>query len=80
MLECPCRAARESPCLPLDVCLVIGEPFASCVALLDASPGGARGDTVERAFFPPSTSSAGTPSPRWRGGCPRLRWRGGCSL
>jgi Pyruvate/2-oxoacid:ferredoxin oxidoreductase delta subunit len=31
-LECPCRAARDSPCLPSDVCLVIGEPFASFVA------------------------------------------------
>ena len=31
-LECPCRSAREKPCLPLDVCLIIGEPFASMVA------------------------------------------------
>ena len=30
-LECPCRAARENPCLPLDVCLIVGEPFASFV-------------------------------------------------
>lgn len=30
-LECPCRAARENPCLPLDVCLIIGDPFASFV-------------------------------------------------
>mgnify|MGYP001164643490 FL=1 len=28
-LECPCRANREHPCLPLDVCLAVGEPFAS---------------------------------------------------
>jgi ferredoxin len=28
-LDCPCRSARENPCLPLDVCLIIGEPFAS---------------------------------------------------
>jgi Pyruvate/2-oxoacid:ferredoxin oxidoreductase delta subunit len=28
-LDCPCRVARENPCLPLDVCLIIGEPFAS---------------------------------------------------
>jgi len=28
-LECPCRSVKENPCLPLDVCLVIGEPFAS---------------------------------------------------
>jgi Pyruvate/2-oxoacid:ferredoxin oxidoreductase delta subunit len=31
-LECPCRASRENPCLPLDVCLIIGEPFANFVA------------------------------------------------
>jgi Pyruvate/2-oxoacid:ferredoxin oxidoreductase delta subunit len=32
VLDCPCRSARENPCLPLDVCLIIGEPFASFVA------------------------------------------------
>jgi hypothetical protein len=31
VLDCPCRMAREHPCLPLDVCLIIGEPFASLV-------------------------------------------------
>ena len=31
-LECPCRAARPEPCLPLDVCLIVGEPFASFIA------------------------------------------------
>lgn len=31
-LECPCRASKESPCLPLNVCLIVGEPFASFVA------------------------------------------------
>jgi NAD-dependent dihydropyrimidine dehydrogenase PreA subunit len=31
VLDCPCRLAREHPCLPLDVCLIIGEPFASFV-------------------------------------------------
>lgn len=31
VLDCPCRAAREHPCLPLDVCLIIGEPFVSMV-------------------------------------------------
>ncbi len=30
-LDCPCRAAREHPCLPLDVCLIIGEPFVGMV-------------------------------------------------
>ncbi len=31
VLDCPCRAARANPCLPLDVCLIVGEPFASFV-------------------------------------------------
>jgi Pyruvate/2-oxoacid:ferredoxin oxidoreductase delta subunit len=31
VLDCPCRVARPNPCLPLDVCLIIGEPFASFV-------------------------------------------------
>jgi ferredoxin len=30
-LDCPCRVARREPCLPLDVCLIVGEPFASFV-------------------------------------------------
>jgi Pyruvate/2-oxoacid:ferredoxin oxidoreductase delta subunit len=30
-LDCPCRAAQANPCLPMDVCLVIGEPFASFI-------------------------------------------------
>jgi Pyruvate/2-oxoacid:ferredoxin oxidoreductase delta subunit len=32
VLDCPCRAALANPCLPLDVCLIIGEPFASFVS------------------------------------------------
>jgi ferredoxin len=31
VLECPCRVSRAEPCLPLDVCLIVGEPFASFV-------------------------------------------------
>ena len=31
VLECPCRSSRQQPCLPLDVCLIVGEPFASFV-------------------------------------------------
>lgn len=30
-LECPCRSVRAKPCLPLDVCLIIGEPFAGFI-------------------------------------------------
>jgi ferredoxin len=31
-LECPCRASKEDACQPLDVCLIVGEPFTSFVA------------------------------------------------
>lgn len=31
VIDCPCRSARPNPCLPLDVCLIVGEPFASFV-------------------------------------------------
>jgi ferredoxin len=31
-LDCPCRSARANPCQPLDVCLIVGEPFASLVS------------------------------------------------
>ncbi|MBN2045512.1 MAG: 4Fe-4S binding protein [Anaerolineales bacterium] len=30
-LDCPCRKYAENPCLPMDVCLIVGEPFASFV-------------------------------------------------
>lgn len=30
-LDCPCRVAKENPCTPLDVCLIVGEPFASFI-------------------------------------------------
>ena len=30
-LDCPCRVSVENPCTPLDVCLVVGDPFASFV-------------------------------------------------
>ncbi|MFO7741610.1 MAG: 4Fe-4S binding protein [Anaerolineae bacterium] len=31
VLDCPCRASRPDPCEPLDVCLIVGEPFASFI-------------------------------------------------
>ena len=31
VMDCPCRMAQENPCQPMDVCLVVGEPFASFV-------------------------------------------------
>ncbi|MDH3251201.1 MAG: 4Fe-4S binding protein, partial [Ignavibacteria bacterium] len=30
-LQCPCRASRKNPCTPLDVCLIVGEPFAGFI-------------------------------------------------
>lgn len=46
-LECPCRSARANPCLPLDVCLVVGEPFAGFV--IEHHPQKARWITQEEA-------------------------------
>lgn len=31
VIYCTCRSTKENPCEPLDVCLVIGEPFVSLV-------------------------------------------------
>ena len=43
VIDCPCRKGMEDPCLPLDVCLIVGEPFASFV--LDHSPSTSRAIT-----------------------------------
>ncbi|MEW6718554.1 MAG: 4Fe-4S binding protein, partial [Chloroflexota bacterium] len=48
VIECPCRASRPNPCRPLDVCLVIGEPFASMV--ITYHPQRARWLTPEEAI------------------------------
>ena len=48
VLECPCRAVRENPCLPLDVCLIVGEPFTRLV--LDHHPRKARRITQDEAI------------------------------
>jgi ferredoxin len=47
-LECPCRAARPNPCQPLDVCLIVGEPFASFV--VEHHPRRSRWITSEEAM------------------------------
>jgi ferredoxin len=47
VLECPCRAARPDPCRPLDVCLIVGEPFASFA--VDHHPRRSRWITAEEA-------------------------------
>ncbi|MEJ2708705.1 MAG: 4Fe-4S binding protein [Anaerolineales bacterium] len=46
-LECPCRASRQDPCLPLDVCLIVGEPFAAFVS--EHHPHRSRRISVEQA-------------------------------
>ena len=40
VLDCPCREARENPCTPLDVCLIVGDPFVSFI--LEHQPDKAR--------------------------------------
>ncbi len=32
--QCACRAQQKKPCQPMDVCLIVGEPFADMVRLL----------------------------------------------
>lgn len=31
VIDCPCRFSRPDPCSPLDVCLIVGEPFAGFI-------------------------------------------------
>ncbi len=47
-LACPCRSVREHPCLPLDVCLIIGEPFVSF--MLEHHPQKARAISQDEAI------------------------------
>lgn len=47
VLDCPCRMARQNPCTPLDVCLIVGEPFASFA--LEHHPGHSRRVTPTEA-------------------------------
>ncbi len=47
VLQCPCRTARENPCTPLDVCLVVGEPFTGFI--LEHHPERARKITPDEA-------------------------------
>ncbi len=46
-LNCPCRSAKPNPCLPIDVCLVVGEPFASFI--VEHNPGKTRWITQKEA-------------------------------
>jgi Pyruvate/2-oxoacid:ferredoxin oxidoreductase delta subunit len=47
-LDCPCRVSREDPCTPLDVCLIVGDPFASF--MLEHQPEKARWISSEEAI------------------------------
>jgi Pyruvate/2-oxoacid:ferredoxin oxidoreductase delta subunit len=47
LVKCPCRISKKDPCLPLDVCMVIGEPFAALV--FQHYPSRARWITQEEA-------------------------------
>lgn len=48
VLDCPCRVSRKQSCLPLDVCLIVGEPFASMV--IEHHPNRSRWITQTEAF------------------------------
>ena len=48
VLDCPCRASRPDPCLPLDVCLIVGEPCAGLI--LEHHPERARAITSDEAI------------------------------
>lgn len=46
-LDCPCRVGKDNPCQPLDVCLIVGEPFTSYT--IEHQPGHARWITSQEA-------------------------------
>ncbi len=48
LMQCPCRSAKEEPCQPLDVCMVVGEPFVAFTHKYYSSLG--RRITQEEAF------------------------------
>ena len=47
-LDCPCRLAREDHCKPVDVCLIVGDPFASFI--MEHQPGKSRLITSDEAM------------------------------
>jgi ferredoxin len=47
-LDCPCRSASPNPCLPLGVCLIVGDPFASF--MLEHHPKRTRRISVQEAL------------------------------
>ena len=47
VLDCPCRSARENPCKPLDVCIIVGEPFVGM--MIDHHQQSQRGRRITQA-------------------------------
>jgi NAD-dependent dihydropyrimidine dehydrogenase PreA subunit len=47
VFECPCRLTQNDPCMPLDVCMAVGEPFVSFLEEFDIN--GIRRITQEEA-------------------------------
>lgn len=47
VIDCPCRKGMDHHCEPMDVCLIIGEPFASFV--LEHQPDSSRSITSDEA-------------------------------
>jgi ferredoxin len=48
VFECPCRLARDNPCRPTQVCLVVGQPFVDL--LLEHHPNTSRRLTQQEAL------------------------------
>ncbi|NLX11781.1 MAG: 4Fe-4S binding protein [Chloroflexi bacterium] len=46
--ECPCRAGRENPCQPTQVCMIVGKPFTDFV--LEHNPHSSRRLTQQEAL------------------------------
>ena len=48
LFNCPCRETVENPCLPLDVCIIVGKPFTDFI--LEHHPGKSRRIDTETAL------------------------------
>ncbi len=47
LLDCPCRSGMKNPCTPIDVCILIGDPFATF--MLEHHPDKTRQITADEA-------------------------------
>ena len=47
LLDCPCRSGMKNPCTPIDVCILVGDPFASF--MLEHHPDKTREITADEA-------------------------------